>query len=68
MKRPVADKTDANGAYEIKLRYATENDVESALPSLTTALREQLGLRLTSAKVPVEMVVIDHLEKAPTEN
>jgi hypothetical protein len=33
-------------------------------PTLYTALREQLGLQLESAKGPVEAHVIEHLEKA----
>jgi uncharacterized protein (TIGR03435 family) len=68
LKRPVADRTGATGDYEVKLRFAPEEDAESTLPSIFTAVQEDLGVKLESAKVPVEMVVIDHLEKAPTEN
>jgi uncharacterized protein (TIGR03435 family) len=35
--------------------------------SIFTAVREQLGLKLESAKAPVEILVIDHVEQ-PSEN
>jgi uncharacterized protein (TIGR03435 family) len=37
-------------------------------PNLFTALQEQLGLKLEQRKGPVDLLVIDHLEKAPIEN
>jgi uncharacterized protein (TIGR03435 family) len=43
------------------------SDAETA-PSLPTALQEQLGLRLESKKVPLDLIVVDHIEKVPTEN
>jgi uncharacterized protein (TIGR03435 family) len=65
---PVVDKTGIQGSYDFKLSYAPANDPNSSLPSLFTALPEQLGLKLEFQKVPVEMLVIDHVDKIPTEN
>jgi uncharacterized protein (TIGR03435 family) len=37
-------------------------------PTLIGALQEQLGLKLEQKKLPVDIVVVDHIEKTPTEN
>ena len=66
------DKTGIQGNYDIKLEYAPdENEVSAAaaaLPSIFTALQEQLGLQLKTQQVPVEMLVIDRVERIPAEN
>ena len=66
--RPVVDKTGISGNYDFTLNYARDGDVKSNLPSFFTALQEQLGLKLEPAKVPQEILVIEHVEKLPTEN
>jgi uncharacterized protein (TIGR03435 family) len=68
VRRPVVDKTGMTGLYEIKLSYAPENGSDASLPSVFTALQEQLGLKLDSQKVTVETLVIDHVERTPVEN
>ena len=68
--RPVMDKTGLTGKYDYKLEYAPDdNSVEAdpTGPSIFTAVQEQLGLKLESAKGPVEIFVIDHVER-PSEN
>lgn len=49
--------------FDITLKFAN-----SDRPSIFTALEEQLGLRLQKRSVPVDMFVIDHIDKVPTEN
>lgn len=69
----VADKTGIDGVYDFDLRWANEdesaNGTDAAgVPSLFSALQETLGLRLAPQKVPVEIVVVDHVERVPIEN
>jgi uncharacterized protein (TIGR03435 family) len=46
----------------------TAPDVGPGGPSIQQALREQLGLKLERKKGPVEMLVVDHVDRVPTEN
>jgi len=70
----VIDKTGLTGLFDFYLEWnraatldkaATSADPDN--PPLFTALQDQLGLKLTQEKGPVEILVIDHAEK-PTEN
>jgi len=57
----VLDRTNLRGLFEVRLQWSTD------APALPTALREQLGLKLDSTIEPVDVLVIDHIER-PTEN
>ena len=69
---PVVDKTGMLGVYDFELRWNTDDQnatgLDADVPSLFTALQETLGLRLQSQKVHGEIIVVDHLERVPTEN
>jgi uncharacterized protein (TIGR03435 family) len=65
--RPVLDQTALQGAYEIKMEYSSD-DNNTTLPSLLTAIQEELGLKLEATKGPVMSIVVDSVEKTPTEN
>lgn len=62
--RTAIDKTGLTGFYDFTLEWEAGDDAES---SLLRALREQLGLRLSSEKAPVDALVIDRAEQ-PSEN
>jgi uncharacterized protein (TIGR03435 family) len=69
----VVDKTGLDGVYDFELRWTNDDQNPNAtdidgVPSLFTALQEALGLRLQAQKVPVEIIVVDHVERVPTEN
>lgn len=74
MGQPVADSTGLKGEYDLSLEWtpAAPGTVptvsESSYPSLLTALQEQVGLKLQRKKVTIDILVIDYIEKTPTEN
>jgi len=65
---PVMDKTGLTGTYAVDLRFRPDSDTNSNLPDLFTAVQEQLGLKLVPVKVPVQYLVVDHVDREPTEN
>jgi uncharacterized protein (TIGR03435 family) len=75
-QRIVVDKTGLGGAYDIDLTFTPDRMPQGAPPpgvpmpsidpngpSLFTALQEQLGLKLDSQRAPIEVIVIDHVER-----
>jgi len=66
--RPVVDRTGIQGVFDITLKSAASAMLENDGPSIFTLIQEQLGLRLEAKKAPVEILVVDHAEKVPTEN
>jgi uncharacterized protein (TIGR03435 family) len=81
--RPVVDRTGFTSEFDLDLRFTPDETLVgflgllapsgSHLPAdpnsrnIFAALEEQLGLKLVPAKGPVDVLVIDHVEK-PTEN
>lgn len=67
----VVDKTGLTGAFDFQLGFsapdANLNDDDAGLPSVFTVLEKQLGLKLESARVPIDTVVIDQINP-PSEN
>jgi uncharacterized protein (TIGR03435 family) len=66
--RMVEDRTGLTGAFSFELDWAPEKaasnpDSTDDRPSIFAALTQQLGLKLESAKIPVQAIVIDRAEK-----
>jgi len=79
LDRPVIDQTSITGKFDFQLTFMPDdsqfNGHPPAVPSATTntapnlfdAIEQQLGLHLHAEKTPVDVLVIDHIEK-PSEN
>lgn len=73
--RVVVDETRLTGSFDIELTYENEElrrrfpgpGLPREAPDLFTALQEQLGLRLVPSRAPVDVLVIDAVER-PTPN
>jgi bla regulator protein BlaR1 len=79
LRQPVADATGLKGKYDFVMYWALELPeppsapggeppvASTPLPTLSEALHK-LGLKLEQRKVPADVLMVDHIEKAPTEN
>lgn len=80
LDRPVVDGTELKGKYDFTVTFAPDDtqfgghspvgklaDGVEAAPSLTEALQQQVGLKLSAEKTAVDVMVIDHVEK-PSAN
>jgi uncharacterized protein (TIGR03435 family) len=79
--RPVIDRTQLTGVYDIRLIFSPEESVHNApLPpgfttqtdspqdNIFTALQHELGLRLDPGKAPVKFIIVDHMDRQPIDN
>ena len=65
--RPVEDHTGVQGDFDFEIEWAPEETQDSAAPSLFSVLKEQLGLKLKSAKGTTETLIIDQISQ-PSAN
>ena len=72
LHKPLTDATGLKGKYDFTLHWIAQgagpSTGDDTGPTIFRALPEQLGLRLESKKGMVEVLVVDHVEKVPTEN
>ena len=74
---PVDDQTGLSGKYDVTLSWSSggvigrrpDSDAASE-PGITIegAVQQQLGLKLVAKRGPVDTLVIDKVERNPTEN
>jgi uncharacterized protein (TIGR03435 family) len=77
LDRPVVNHTGIGGGFDFDLSYTREpppgipadalingEPLDTSGPNIFNALKQQLGLKLEAQKAPVEILVIDHVEKA----
>jgi uncharacterized protein (TIGR03435 family) len=80
LDRPVVDHTELQGRFDGRLKWNPDetqfaifgppphpSTAADAPPDLYKAIQEQIGLKLEAAKVPVSVMVLDHVEK-PSDN
>jgi uncharacterized protein (TIGR03435 family) len=66
----VRDNTGFKGVFDFTLEWRPDSASVDAdtRASIFTAVREQLGFKLTSGRAQVEVIAIDHVESHPTDN
>jgi len=67
INRTVIDRTGLTGRFDITIRADSDASAAGLLPPLQPSIQSQLGLTLRDAEAPVEILVIEHIDR-PSEN
>jgi uncharacterized protein (TIGR03435 family) len=72
MRKPVVDLTNLKGSFDFTLdgtKYeAAPGERDDELYMIMRALQEEVGLKIEPRKLTINMLMVDHIEKNPTEN
>jgi uncharacterized protein (TIGR03435 family) len=80
LRAPIVDQTGLKGRYDVTLnvaKYAADmaaqgksidNGPMDPFALISMILQDEFGLKLEAKKMPLDMVIVDHAEKAPVEN
>jgi uncharacterized protein (TIGR03435 family) len=70
IRQPVQNQTGLTGVLDVNLAWTPDqaDPTVDGPGSIFTALQEQLGLKLEAKKITIDAVVVDHVERVPTEN
>ena len=77
LQSPVVDQTGLTGRYDVRLRFAPDSAglsgddapvASDPAPTLFQAVQTQLGLKLERKKLPVDFLVVEYIDRVPTEN
>jgi uncharacterized protein (TIGR03435 family) len=69
LQGPVTDVTGLKGKYDFTMSWVFDTSpADAGGPDLFGAIQQQLGLKLDRKKEPVDVIVVDHIEKTPSEN
>jgi len=75
LRRPIVDETGLTGAFDWDLKWTPQNFLGQSFnrerfptidpdgPAIGTAVEEQLGLKLESRRIPLDVIVIEHVER-----
>ncbi|MCU1235062.1 MAG: hypothetical protein JWP63_3029 [Candidatus Solibacter sp.] len=74
LRTPVVDLTELKGRYDIAVELAkyipdrSSPDQMDPVNIITRGLQDELGLKIEPRKMPLDLLIIDHAEKIPSEN
>jgi uncharacterized protein (TIGR03435 family) len=63
VRGPVVDRTGLSGPFDFDMKWTDKTGDTGDAVTLVTALQEQLGLKLESSRGPVDVLVIEHIER-----